>query len=265
MKEITFDEIPAVSPPNTIRDAWANLLGDPGLFIRHWNYKGAILSGGLRAPIFFITYLIGRESLKLAVGAALLQFVFRFFFAGLTGALIQEFRRVEPVWKAMVSILLVVPLLSHLLEYFVQWTFVHVTATNDHTDIAIVRSICVSLFSSLFALYIMRRNVLIVGERESRSLLSDIVRLPRLVFDFVAFVPDEIAGMVRRRRAFATLASLAAFGVLSQVIGWAVTNKVFWTYGGGRRIELLRFWGVDGMVLMLIAVGLSLTLRRPLR
>ena len=83
-------------PPNTIAEAWAGLLRDPGVFIRHWNYKGAILSGGLRAPIFLITYLVSKESLKLALGAAAVQFVFRFLFAGIGGAMIQAFRR-QPV------------------------------------------------------------------------------------------------------------------------------------------------------------------------
>src|SRR4051812_36933659 len=98
MKEITFDETSMTVQTNTISGAVSGLLRDPGLFIRHWNYKGAILSGGFRAPIFLVTYLIGRESIKLAVAAALVQFIFRFLFAGIGGALIQSFRRVEPAW-----------------------------------------------------------------------------------------------------------------------------------------------------------------------
>src|SRR3954447_16388794 len=140
MQEITFEEASIVVPP-TVRESWTELVRDPGMFLRHWNYKGAILSGGLRAPIFLITYLIGRESVKLALGAALVQFVFRFLFAGLSGALIQSFRRVEPAWKALVSILLVIPLISHILEYLLQREFVHFTETTDHTDMAIARSV----------------------------------------------------------------------------------------------------------------------------
>jgi hypothetical protein len=90
MKEMTFEETqPIAAPTNTISEALSGLVRDPGQFIRHWNYKGAILSGAMRAPIFLVTYLVGRESVKLALGAALAQFVFRFFFAGVGGALIQ--------------------------------------------------------------------------------------------------------------------------------------------------------------------------------
>lgn len=266
MSEMTFEETPPVdaSPAataaerKTIGEAWLTVLREPSLFIRHWNYKGAILSGGLRAPIFLITYLVGRESLKLALGAATLQFVFRFLFAGISGALIQAFRRVEPAWKALLSILLVVPLISHFFEFLLQTGFAYFTGTHDHTDEAVVRSICVSLFSALFSLFIMRRNVMIVGETESQSLFSDVFRLPRLAFDFIAFVPMEIAQMFRRKEILPALLSVVGFGVFAQIICWAVIDKPFWTYKNGREMFLLKFWGVDGIILMLLAIGLSL-------
>ena len=64
--EMTFEETPNVTPPptHTIGQAWSNLLKNPSWFIRYWNYKGAVLSGLLRAPIFLITYLVGKESIK---------------------------------------------------------------------------------------------------------------------------------------------------------------------------------------------------------
>lgn len=259
MKEMTFDETPVVAAPkDTIADAWFKILRDPSLFVRHWNYKGAILSGLLRAPIFLVTYLIGKEGIKLALGAAALQFVFRFLFAGLSGAMIQAFRRVEPAWKALATILLVIPLISHIFEFLIQFCFAYFTATNDHTDEAVLRSISVSLVSALFSLFIMRRDVLIVGETESKSLFSDIKRLPALVFSFVVFIPIEIAKMLRRGQFAFALLSILGFGFFSQMLCWAVINKPFWTYYSGRSVFLLKFWGVDGIILMLIAIGLSL-------
>jgi len=257
MNEMTFEETPAVAPTHTIGEAWSNLLRNPSLFIRYWNYKGAILSGLLRAPIFFITYLIGKESLKLAIGAALLQFSFRFLFAGVGGALIQGFRRVEPPWKALLTILMVVPLISHLFEFLVQFGFAHFTGTSDHTDEAIVRSICVSIISALFTLFIMRRNVMIVGEAESKSLLHDLIHLPLMIFQFVAFIPNEISAMIRREAFLSAFLSVAVFGIFSQMLVWAVTNKPFWTFGGGKSIPLLKFWGIDGLILMILAIILS--------
>jgi hypothetical protein len=256
MKEITFEDTPPqphAASANTITEAWANVLRNPSLFIRHWNYKGAVLSGMLRAPIFLITYLIGKESIKLAIGAALAQFAFRFLFAGVGGALIQSFRRVEPAWKALLTILLIVPVISHFFEFLVQSGFAYVTATHNHTDEAIVRSICVSVISALFSLFIMRRNVMIVGEAESKSLFNDITRMPILIFQFVAFIPLEIANMLRRRDFFQALLSILGFGLFAQTLCWAVTSKFYWTYNSGREIFLLKFWGIDGIILMLTA------------
>jgi len=257
INEMTFEETPNVPPKNTLGEAWSNLLRNPSLFIRYWNYKGAILSGLVRAPIFLITYLVGKEGWKLAVGAALVQFTFRFLFAGVGGALIQGFRRVEPPWKALLTILMVVPLISHLLEFLLQFGFAYVTATNDHTDEAIVRSICFSIISALFTLFIMRRNVMIVGEAESKSLFSDIIHLPVLIFQFCAFIPNEISAMIRREAFLSAVLSIAGFGVFSQMLVWAVTNKPFWTFGGGKSIPLLKFWGIDGLILMILAIAMS--------
>lgn len=238
----------------TIGAAWGLVFKHPILFLKYWNYKGAILSGVMRAPIFLITYLVGRESIKIAIAAAAVQFAFRFVFAGLSGALIQAFRKVEPAWKALLSVMLVVPIISHLLEFGFQTLFAYATSTADHTDQAIVRSICVSIFSALFALFIMRRNVLIVGEEESKSLLSDVMRIPRLVFEFCAFLPNEIAAMLRRGATVTAVAVLIGFTIFSQIVGWAVANRVFWTYGGGKEIWGLKYWGIDGLVLILLAI-----------
>lgn len=258
MKEMTYEETPPVVQSNTISEAWLSLWHNPAQFIRYWNYKGAILSGAMRAPIFFITYLVGKESIKLALGAALVQFTFRFLFAGVGGALIQSFRRVEPPWKALLTILLVVPLISHLLEFLLQFSFAYLTATNDHTDEAIVRSICFSIISALFTLFIMRRNVLIVGDEESKSLLHDLSRLPLLIFQFIAFIPNEIAAMFKRGAIALAFLSIAAFGIFAQMLCWAVTNKISWTYKGGKTIPVINFWGIDGIILMIFAIALSL-------
>src|SRR5215213_5187517 len=257
INEMTFEETPNVAPKNTIGEAWSNLVRNPSQFIRYWNYKGAILSGVLRAPIFLLTYLLGKESLKLAIGAALVQFIFRFFFAGISGALIQVFRRVEPAWKALATILLFVPLVSHLLEFVFQFSFAYFTGTNDHMDEAIIRSICVSIISALFTLFIMRRNVMIVGEAESKSLFSDITRLPLLIFQFCAFIPNEISAMIRREAFLSAVLSVAGFGVFAQMIVWAVTNKASWTYNNGRELPFLKYWGFDGIILLILAIALS--------
>ncbi|MDQ6788803.1 MAG: hypothetical protein M3033_18530 [Acidobacteriota bacterium] len=261
---MTFDTTPQIAArSNTISEALADVLRHPSRLVRQWNYKGAIMSGALRAPIFLITYLVARESIRLALGAALAQFVFRFIFAGVGGSLIQSFRRVEPAWKALVAILLIVPVISHVFEFFVQVGFAYFTQTSDHTDEAIIRSVCISVLSALFSLFIMRRNVMIVGEAESKSIWNDLARFPVLIFDFVMFVPLEIVRMLGRGEYLRAFAGVAALGIFSEALGWAITNKPFWTYGGGHEIPLAKFWGIDGIILLLITIALSaIVLRR---
>ena len=263
MKEITVDPVRSrlpdeAAPVYTIGEAWRDVLNDPWRIVRQWNYKGAIFSGVLRAPNFFITYLAGGANLRLALLAASVQFVFRFLFGGAAGTLIQSFRRVEPAWKALVSILLVVPVISHLLEFVVQMIFGNLTQSGEHTDDAVIRSICISIMSALFTLFLMRRNVMIVSDAESKSLLSDSLNLPIMLFHFLAFVPLEIARMIFRASWLRVVLSFAAFALFSQLLGMALTKKIYWTYGGGREIAWLKFWGADGTVLMVAAVCLAL-------
>lgn len=254
MREISVDEVPEIPVSHTIGEAMRILWNDPSLFIRYWNYKGAIFSGVLRAPIFFATYLIGKETLRLAILAATVQFVFRFFFAGVGGALIQAFRRVEPPWKALLTIMVLVPTISHFFEFLLQEAFGYLTATQDQTSGAILRSVCVSIISALFTLFAMRRGVMIVGEAESKSLISDISKLPLVIFHFVAFIPNEVSYMLRRGAYLGALLIIAGFGIFSQLLVWAITNKPFWTYGGGKEIAFVKYWGVDGMILLVLAV-----------
>jgi hypothetical protein len=258
MKEITFEEAPAIPETHTISEALRNVWEEPGQFVKNWNYKGAVLSGVLRSPIFLITYLAGRESLKLAVGAAAIQFLFRFAFAGVGGTLIQGFRRVEPPWKALLAIMLILPAISHLFEFVIQASFAYFTSTQDHTDEAILRSITVSIISALFTLFAMRRNVMIVGEEESRSLLHDISRFPVLVFEFCAFIPNEIASYIRRGAWISAAIAIVSFGAFAQIMVWALVNRPHWTYGGGKSIPLLKYFGIDGMLLMILAIIASL-------
>lgn len=268
MKEMTTETLPldgaaaaAAQPTHSITEALGSVWHDPSRFVRHWNYKGAIMSGAMRAPIFLITYLVGRESIRLALGAALVQFIFRFAFAGVGGTLIQAFRRVEPAWKALAAILLIVPVISHIFEFFVQSAFAHYTQTADHTGDAILRSVCISIISALFTLFIMRRDVMIVGEAESKSIWSDLARLPVLVFQFIGFIPLEIARMLRRAEYLRVLLGVFAFGIFAQMLGWAIIGKPFWTYSKGKS-HWFSFWGVDGVILLLLCTALALVVLR---
>lgn len=268
----TYEEIEDVPKLRTVAEAWLYVLNNPSLFIKKWNYKGAVMSGVVRAPFFFFTFLAGGQDVWIALAAGLAQFAFRFVFAGVGGALIQALRHVEPAWKALLSILVVIPLISHVFEFLVQFAFANITQTNDLTLTAILRSLCVSVFSALFTLYIMRRDVLIVGEDESESLAKDFTKFPRLIFNFVAFVPNQIAAMIRRGAYLSAVSGFAGFALFSQLMVMAFYRPelkwevLFWTLREGKiDVPVFRYYMVIATILMLMAVTASLIKERVKR
>lgn len=260
--ELENEDVPRL---RTVSEAWLYLINNPSLFVKKWNYKGAVMSGVVRAPFFFFTFLAGGQGLRIALAAGAAQFAFRFIFAGVGGAFIQALRHVEPAWKALVSILVIVPLISHFFEFLVQFAFASFTKTNDLTFTAILRSFCVSVFSALFTLYIMRRDVLIVGEEESESLAKDFTKFPRLIFNFVAFVPNQIAEMIRRGFYGGAVAGFAGFAIFSQLMVMAFYRPqlewkvLYWTLKNGQiNIPVFRYYMVIATILMIMAVAASL-------
>jgi hypothetical protein len=153
--------------------------------------------------------------------------------------------------------MIILPFVSHVFEFFIQVGFASLTGTQDRTEEAILRSISVSIISALFTLFAMRRGLMIVGESESKSLLSDISRFPVVIFYFIVFIPNEIAAMFRRGAHLGALLGILGFGVFSQVLVWALINKPFWTYGGGKEITLLKYWGINGMILLVLVTIIS--------
>ena len=97
-----------------------------------------------------------------------------------------------------------------------------------------------------------------VGDEHSRSFFSDIARLPVLVFEFIAFIPNEIGSFIRRRAYITAILAILGFGVFSQVMVWALVNRFQWSYGGGRYLPLLKYWGVDGMIILIFATCMSM-------
>jgi hypothetical protein len=62
--------------------------------------------------------------------------------------------------------------------------------------------------------------------------------------------------MIFRKQFGAALISLFCFGVFAEILCWAVFSKPYWTYNKGQA-SWLTFWGVDGIILMLLCVGIA--------
>jgi hypothetical protein len=171
----------------TIADAWAQLLAHPWQHvIAHWNWKAAVLSGLIRGSIFFMANLpAGWPAALLALAVDL---SFRLPLVGLYAALVQVFVNVEPVWAATAVVMVGVPCLSHTIEFTA-----HCLAGTPALKASVAASIALSVVSSGFELFAMRRGVFIVGPAAA-SLSHDLRRLPRVVGEFVWAI---VAGMRR--------------------------------------------------------------------
>jgi len=156
------------------------------MLVLRWNWKAAVLSALLRAPIFFFTYIFKKDGLKLAVGAAIVQSIFRIIFGGVNGAIIQSFSKVEPAWHAVLTIPLVLAAFSHILEFLISSVYDQQTGVNGKTN-AIAASILISAISAVFNLFAMRRGALLVKDESGQSIWRDLKRMPWLAFEFLSF------------------------------------------------------------------------------
>jgi len=178
--------------PPTVAEALLSVVRDPfGRLIRDWNWKSALTSTVLRAPIFFFVNLAAGR--KAAVGALLTELVLRSLTSGIYGSLTEALRDAEPAWLAGLAASILMPVANHSLELLVHWLRGTPKLANS-----ILASVCFTVFSTLFNLYAMRRGALIVGENQ-QSLAQDFRRMPRLIGGFLAVGPLAILRWLKRR------------------------------------------------------------------
>ncbi len=157
-----------------VRDPWHAL-------ILKWNWKSAVFSSLIRANIFFFVTL--RAGWRAAVGAFLVELSYRGLTSGFYGALTQAFRSAEPAWGAALTVMFLLPLSSHAIEFLV-----HSLRHTPHLAANIISSVCFTIISTLFNWYAMRKGSLIVG-REGQTVAKDLCSMPRLIVSFLAAGP----------------------------------------------------------------------------
>jgi hypothetical protein len=178
-----------ITPENSrsIRGVTAELLRHPfRTLILSWNWKAAIISSVLRAPIFFGAYLAQKQGLKMAFAAMGVQFVFRAVTGGTNGAIIQSFSKIEPAWHAVVTIPVVLTVFMHIGEWFLQAGFDTYFGTKGKTT-AVLISILGSVISAVFNLFAMRRGILLVKDESQQSFWHDLKQMPWIIFELVAY------------------------------------------------------------------------------
>ena len=183
----------AVPKHVSVRDAFLGLFREPiQRLIYRWNWKSAVLSSLLRASLFFATNLTA--GLPAAFAAMRTELVFRAITSGFYGALTENFRDAEPPWAAAITVMILLPIANHSLEFVVHW----MRGTRNLAS-SIIASVILTAFSTLFNLFVMRRGALIVGEGR-QSLASDLAQMPRLIGAFCLTLPRYCYRQVQKLR-----------------------------------------------------------------
>lgn len=170
-----------MTEPATVSRVFVWILRHPGeALFRRWNYKSAVLSSALRGGLFFAVNL--RAGPEAATAAMLTEWSFRACTSGFYGALTQAFRRAEPQRLAMLCVLLLLPAVSHALELAVHWW-----RGTPELFMSIGASVLLTVVSTAFNLFAMRRGALVVGQG-GRPILEDLRRMPELVVAFVTLL-----------------------------------------------------------------------------
>jgi hypothetical protein len=230
LEEIQDEEI-------SVFDVFRSLIQHPAQMITRWNWKAAMLGALLRASFYFTVYKASRESWLVTFSAVLVEFSFRFFTSGISGALVQSFRRATPVWLATLIVSISLPVFSHTIEFFTHYTqekyfsSIFPPSTNNSRTIAFAVSVLFSVLSAMFNIFIMRHGVLLVGAgRESKPLWEDLKKIPLLVIEFMAFLPVQMLKFMRGGKFIYSIGIFLGFGATVGFILGTFRGKWSWAW-----------------------------------
>jgi len=142
----------------------------------YWNWKSAVLSAGCRGLIFFSANVSGGWTVALA--ALNTEFLYRAAISGWFGSLTERAGRPGASRRA-VQLLIAATVVAHVAEWGV-----HVMAGTAHLAASLAGSVALSIVSTAFTLFAMRRGTFIVGAGR-RTLGADLRILPGLIAQFV--------------------------------------------------------------------------------
>ena len=238
------DDIEEVSEGEiTVGDVFSNIVRHPLQLVTRWNWKSASLAVLVRGSIYLVVYAVGRETTDVIMTALIFEAVSRFLSTGLSGALLQSFRKAQPLWLANVICSVMLPVFTHTIEFlthYVQENYLSDTfaaSQNNSFRKTFPFSVLFSVVSVLFTLYANRDGTLLVGAgKETKTLGNDMKRIPKLIGEFVATLPVEICYFIEERKFVNALLTLLCFGVsVGLILGtaglWKLRSYIFATVG----------------------------------
>lgn len=241
----------------TVGDVFRSLIQHPAQVITRWNWKAAILGALLRASFYFVVFKASKESWLVTLTAVLVEFSFRFFTSGISGALVQSFRRASPAWLATLIVSISLPIFSHSIEFITHYTqekyfsSIFPPSENNARTIAFAVSVLFSLLSALFNIFIMRHGVLLVGAgKESKTLWGDIKTFPLLIVEFVTFLPLQMMKFIREGKFVYSLGIFLGFGITVGFILGFFRGKWSWAW-----TTALGAWAILFVWTIIVAIG----------
>lgn len=230
LEEIRDEEI-------TVGDVFQSLVQHPLQILTRWNWKAAILGAMLRASFYFTIYKASKENWIVTLSAVMVELIFRFLTSGISGALVQSFRKAAPAWLATLIVSISLPIFGHTIEYITHYAqenmfpTVFAASANNARQKAFAISVLFSVVSALFNLWVMRHGVLLVGAGgESKSFLSDLKRIPMLIVEFMVYLPNMILNSLRDGKVLSAIAVFAAFGFTVGGILGVFRGKWSWAW-----------------------------------
>ena len=224
----------------SIGDVFLSLFQHPLQVLTRWNWKSALMGALLRASFYFTVYKASRESWIVTMTAVTVELSFRFFTSGISGSLVQSFRRAKPEWLATTIVSIILPVFSHTVEFLTHWGqekyFANVFAAsiNNARQKAFAVSVLVSVMSALFNIYIMRQGVLLVGAgEETKSLWSDLKSIPWMIVQFVSYLPSQILRFIARGQFIYAVGVFLSFGLVVGGLLGTFRGKWSWAYATG--------------------------------
>jgi hypothetical protein len=219
----------------SVGDVVRNLAKHPLQILFRWNWKAALLGAIFRASFYFGVYNATKEGWMVTLTAVLVEFGFRLFTAGISGSIVQSFRRATPQWLATAVVTISLPIFSHTIEFFTHFaqerffSDVFPAAENNSRQKAFAVSVLLSILSAMFTLFILRKGVLLVGAgKETKSLWSDIKSFPMLIIEFMAFLPTVILDFIKSRDFLYAIGIFVAFGVAVGSVMGIFRGKLSW-------------------------------------
>ncbi len=248
----------------SVADVFRNLIRHPLQILSRWNWKSAMLGAMLRAFFYFAVYKASKESLVVTITAMLVEFSFRFLSSGVSGALVQSFRRATPAWFATLIVTISLPVISHSIEYsthYIQEAYfadVFAASANNARQKAFAVSVLFSVLSAMFNIFIMRNGVLLVGAgEETNSFSSDLKRIPLLVLEFVSYLPIKIIDFVLEKNFAYAIGIFLGFGfTVGGVLGF-FRGKWSWAW-----TTALGAWAIMLVWTLIVAIAISIMRRR---